>query len=446
MDASKVELDGGNRTDFQMKLHSPENGMMESYYLNEPITCPFSSKGPEKLESFPDDDRIVYKVNENYSLLCETLLGFNLPDVRVKKEFEDTVRVAWPKRIGHAVVLSAECRDDQITYHEFDRVWLDKFSMFFQPPGEGKREHYNEAIGNIKSLTRFSTHLHAHPVYFSQPWFYHILGEKAAFPLYAKKPGTTIGLRHTYKFNRVIKDLLIVEMWVNGEWATVPSNDIKQYLEPLGNKIKPPNLYGKYRLMTSEEIEYILSNCKNGGEDFVCTRYIPAIISIDVVVKGSPTDTTVIQALGIVSPCTAIFCAAENMVAYLRNNYSNYTNNERDSKLGRTPITSIDMSHSVVKKFGDLPIEFFTIGEAGSDSFPSAPYEKGFCAYAISQTPISFDPDPGLTFTPLKTQLTCILRTENQDYTLRIRCLVTKKLTITAKTDGANRVFVYEVK
>lgn len=434
---TSIEMDENNLTDYQKSIHNSQNPdvVMESYYGGTPCVTPFNTKDIKRMEAVADGIFVRYKCNENFGFIRKSTLFTTIPSMKVKDEHSDEVRISWPPRIGHQIVVDAEFQDKNLgRYQSFNRIWLEMYSMYFQPKGEGKGELYKKAVGDLPCMCEWSTSLPSKNICFKQPWFYSVSGETEAHPLFFMKRDYS----HKYKFQLKVVDLLRVQRKDGNEWKTVPKSEIFNYIEG-PSEIPQPDLYGTYRTITKEEQNIIKFDCEDDEDEeekVVHTRYIPDIVSFDKFqftpkVSGGSLDTN----LSVTLPTHALFWVCERS-----GELGNYTN-----EFGENPLQESNIVYSSESKFDkEIPIEMFSIDEGMENTFASAPNVEGFNVYSQASRVFTFDQDPGISFGGLNAKLTSQFKPTNETYNIAVRALVYRRFTITKK--GGSYTYKFEGK
>lgn len=445
-------------TDFQKTLHFPsyDNEPLSSKFFREYIKTTWYCSTLMQLKSVIEGDEFIYTPDPTFHYLMYSYLKFMLPPIKVKNEFKNNVRVAWCHNIGNNIIKLAALREDDMNYQTFDNIWQDDLAQYYMLPGAGKRKNFKIGVGSVPFLEEWNTVLPAYPINIDQPWFY---GDDPAnaFPIFYRNSQCRV--EHRYIFRRKIADLLRMQIFNNktAEWDNVHPSLYMNYLS-YGRSItiQNPTLWGKYALITDQELE--THKCRAKREIY--------IRDVEMCDSENPNtfDTTAVIPIQCKYPCLGIFWKAENMNASSFNNYSNYTCNNDDLYSGWDPIYKTSLKHINTYKLKDMDSDHFNIAESRKQS-PSSPSEPGYHAYFPSWNSTNYHGEVGTVLTNSK--LICKIANNdlynidyknetdvdsessfdyNNDYNdkltnnktkfmMRVRLLVLKKLTIT-KSDN----------
>lgn len=419
---------------------------------------------PEHWKAF-DERRMVLNSDANYAnytvdtscdYLISSKLTFELPPIRVKPEYEDTVRISWCPNIGHNVVKNARFFYGSVEYGYIDSTYLDINSQYSMSQKEGSRDEYSFYCGNHPQLIDFGTKLPKFTIDVNQPWYYSQHADFAFPILYAR---SAKNLYHRYEFRLKVNDLIRVqqynsstELWEN---VTKSISKFSQYLDISSDVISTPELWGYYSILSKDAKSQLL-DC-----------FIPQQMYIrDVIARDCNTGVSYRHVAEIEieagTPATAIFWVAENFTASKNNNYSNYTTNSHDLRDGWDPIKTNTLSYGTDNKFKDMTSNHFSKRR----NFLSSPLEAGYHAYNYAWDPTGSEGDVAVDIGFLRAKLKCLLYNsdineessylrdedvieydeENQSnnaknnslFKLKVRILVLRHLTINRSDDGFN--------
>lgn len=400
----------------------------------------------------------IYNVNKKYDYLIRTYLRTILPEVSVKKEFKDKVNICWPSNIFHNIVKNAKLTIDEELVNEFDNIWLDIISQFYEKPGQGKRLNFDKLSGNIKILTEWNTKLPNYKINLPQPWFYskHIT---KALPILKS---TMNDIRHIYTFDLDIKNLLRMRIKKeDDEWKDIRFND--KYVNISNYNIPIPELWGRYALITDEERLWLKSKTQK--------IYIDDVVSCNSenkITLGQNTDVK----LNPSAPCKCLFWVAQSDLSKNINNLSNYTTNWLDKDKGWNPCYSSSIKYrGNLERVKKIDHDHYDLIE-GYYVFPSSPIDRGYNAYSFSYKGDSMVSDSTMDLTlvegslvvninntnPIKIEketdedgniypLTELVNESNQikeKYQIHARLLVVRELTLTWK--GGSKGFQYNLR
>jgi len=362
-------------------------------FYREYQLCAWYSMVPARMPGVEDGDDIVYVPNNTFHFLTFSDLRSFFPPLRVKASHKDKVQICWTHNIGTGVIDRAELRMNDKVFHSFDHVWCDDFFQFNMKPGF-RRSHFL-AVGSIKQLEEWSTHLPAYTTNVQLPWWYSD-DPALALPLHYCCHPSNIKVEHRFRFKRRISELLRMRIYKNGAWVEIKPNFA--YLEGARaeTKIPTPELWGRYCYIHSNELEW---HAKEGNLSF----YVKNVLSAD---SPNPYDYNSCADIELRcdNPCLAIFWQAENYESSKNRILSNYTTNTGDLYSGYDPVLSTSMSYNGVPRLQDMPSDHFSIAEPRK-FFLSPPCETGYHAYAFGVQPFGFDPDVGVVLSVHKAVL-----------------------------------------
>jgi len=405
--ASKADIN--SMTSFQKLLHEAEmEEPIQTIFHRDFIKSTWYAVASEKLERKDNtgDEQVIYKVNPSFHRLMSTKLCFTTPVIRVKPKFSGKVKVAWCHNLGTNVVLKASFAEDDQIFHTIDNTWLDIYPQFYERPGAGMRENYNIGVGNVEILENFSENLPAYPISVDQVWYYS-MDSALSFPIFFKNSQTRA--EHRYTFRRSVASLLRVKkLKENGDpnnpqdWEDIIKG-IHKYLNIKADQKMPiPELWGKYVYTGYNEMEFYKNFC-SGSDTY--TYFTRDVVCCDDFEHRSYGDQVSIN-LSCKYPTLAMFWVAENQIAKLKHNYSNYTTNSDDLYTGWPVIKNVEM---IYQSSGERRLEMmfnhhFSIDEARAN-FPSSPSERGYNCYSFCNDSCNYNAEPGLVFDGLNCKI-----------------------------------------
>ncbi|EQD26795.1 major capsid protein, partial [mine drainage metagenome] len=329
--------------------HTPQKsgevlGDISSFLYQKYIPTTWNVIYSKKMDTIAVGSNVNYLIDSNSHSLLSSRMVFKVPPIKVKEEFNDKIKIAWTHNLGHNRILDAEFICDGIIYTRFDNVWLDFESQFFQDGGAGKRKSRQNGIGNIPALEEFSNKLPEFTLDVWQPWFYS-MHSFSAFPIFFRNSQSRIV--HKYTLQDKIGNLLRMKKynekkkkWIDektSEW----NDHLKDYLELDSETLEVPELWGRYAMVTEQELNRRKSCFKIDKEgkykdEVLFIRDVIACDDINPSKFGSYSSIDLTTS----NPCLAIFWSAENNTAKSYNYHSNYTTEAGDSKIGYDPIKS----------------------------------------------------------------------------------------------------------
>lgn len=440
-------------SEIQNELHIPqteEEEVTSNFHWDHSKTT-WYTQIPLKMRSTTTDDTVIFHTNMNFHYLIATDLCSTLPALRVKKEYQDRIRICWTHNVMHNMIESAQLKFDDEVPNSFDSVWLDKYKQYFVKT----IDNYNLRIGSVACLTDWNTFLPKYNLKLPLP-FYYRRDLSQALPLYMMQ---SMVITHVFKPRNRIADLLRMQTRTRNGWKDIPVNI--GYLDGAGNGLIPnPDLWGWYSLNTDSEIE----SEKCATERTYWYQDVIALDSINTVKYGQTNWVD----LECKYPCQALFWVAQNSQSKAINYYSNYSTNLEDHNRGWNPCEKISLMYGGSPYLDNMDSDHFD-GMSVYHSFQSAPTEPGYNAFSYSTDPLSLNPDIGIVFNGLKAKL--LVNINNTDiflkpvktefnideieeegeadsleervqpaFNVQVRLLVTRKLTFKKREDGTYQV------
>lgn len=390
-------------SDLQKEVHSTtslDEGMTSVFYHPFRKTTWFAHL-PVKLKSTEDGDDVTYTVNNTFHFLMYSYMRCFFPEIKVKKQFQNTVRICWPHNMGTSPIIEADFKIDDDPFQSFDGVWCDIHNQFYMKPGF--REHHNMYIGNEPSFESWKTGLPAYTTNVHQPWFYSM---GVAFPLYYTSSQTTI--THRYRLRRNVIDLLRMQILRSGKWQELKR--VKhEYLERVtpNTRLPTPELWARYSYNTENEIAWL----KECGQSSTHTLYIKDVARCDASNGSRYKDVAEVD-LHCDTACLAMFWVAENINATQCRNFSNYTTDSSNLYMGWDPIRRTTLRHGNVVHLKSMDSDHFSAAEPRYH-FPSPPSEPGYHAFSFAFDSTSTDADVGIVFAGIKSKLSVLIANNN---------------------------------
>lgn len=386
-----LKLDLDSLSGFQKSLHLPENIINESgQEKQEEIDSRFSivfdktswSTHAKVAMSRSDGEmgKVVYTANKKYDFLFKCEMRTTFLGAKVKDKYKHNTQICLPKKFGNNLIVNGQLLIDDDQVGSLDSVWLDIYSQFFMEPGAGKRDTYNQQIGNVEFLTDWNTYLPEFPITIRQPWFY-CTHESRALPLLQSSMNN---ITHVYTLRTDIKDILRMRVKkTTGGYKEIKCNI--EYLDSPKN-IPTPELWGRFAQITEAE--------RNWYKTLDRTIYINDVISAK---SDNPKTFGSKESIKLhaQTPCKAIFWVAENCDASINRNFSNYTTNTEDISQGWNPCSTAAILYGGTPRVPELPNDHFDLSEP-MNFFPSCPEEAGYNAYSFSYNSASLDADTAI--------------------------------------------------
>jgi len=394
MDIARIELQ--NRTNFVNELYysdvNNKDDEITSNSYREFNKSTFYVPIDEKLEATHTDKTSSFKIKVSYDELLYLNCRLELPTLKVKEEYKDTVKIAWSHNLGHNIIRSARLILDGKEYQKFDKVDLD---IFFQyEVANDKKQLYKERIGSIPMLEDWSNHLPRHRLNIPQPFYFcKDISQNIPLKVFNVKEASFI-----YEFTLDISKLLRISIFSSktSTWQEL-RNPTKTKIEQLINGLNTgailpyPELNARYIILTDEE-----RNWRNS-----CLS--KQVYYIDQMIDSSPANhipifQTTEAKLICNTPCRKIYWLAENISCKEYNIHSNYTTNAKDFCMGWNPCASATLKYGQITRF-NFEQDFFTQQSSDKHSIGS-PVETGYNMYSFSYDNNTFDADIGMTFNP----------------------------------------------
>jgi hypothetical protein len=394
MDIARIELQ--NQTNFVKELYYSDANNKEdeitSNSYREFNKSTFYIPIDDKLDATHTDKSSTFKIKISYDELLYQNCRLELPTLKVKEEYKDTVKIAWTHNLGHNIIRSARLILDGKEYQRFDKVDLD---IFFQYEVQNDRkQHYRERIGSVPMLEDWTNHLPRYRLNVPQPFYFcKDISQNIPLKIFGVKEAYFV-----YEFVLDIWKLLRISIFSNkaNTWQEL-RNPTKTRIEQLINGLNTsatlpyPELYARYIILTDEERNW-RSSCLS-----------KQIYYIDQMIDSSPANLVPINQtaeakLVCNSPCRKIYWLAENITGKDYNIYSNYTTNAREQQQGWNPCASASMKYGQITRF-HFQQDFFTLHTPDKHSV-GTPIETGYNCYSFSYDNSTFDADIGMTFNP----------------------------------------------
>ena len=390
------EIEWNSLDEFQKELHIPftSEDEIESIFYTVYKKIFWYKQVRSPLELKLAGDTLVYSVNTTYHQLTELHMRMTWPTIRVKQQFLNTVQVAWCHNLATNHVIYGSLFFDKMPVQTIDSYWFDIVSQYYMKPGF--RDHYNKWVGNIPAMENWNSTLHSRITNVHQP-FFHTFDPTKSLPLYYFSK--TASVVYTYRLRNTISELLRMRVRkvnksgvVESDWSEIPLN--YKYLEGIDKsyRLPAPELWARYAYISPIELDHLKKCTLNKDGTRSRTFYID-----DVIVRDSPNEQksgTISVPLDTKYPTKVVFHLPENQTAYNNRNYSNYSSNADDLRLGLNPIESYSISYANTTNAQEFTTDLTEFAE--SWHFKSPPCEPGYGAHLISYTPDSIDPDVGL--------------------------------------------------
>ena len=385
----------------------------ESRYYYDRLKYAWSARHTESCDPTQSGKTIFYEANSNFQFILKSTLRTVLPAITVVDNMKETLRVAWQINVGYNMIKSGSlCYDSKPCQKWFDRS-LDVHANLEEDRDKQKELFY--LIGNRDGLQEWKTEHPETPINIPLPYYYSEAEISALKLCLCNNSSVT----HKFEFAD-IKELLRIESRdANGVWKTIAFNQ-EHFVGTLQELTIPiPNLFIDYSLSPSEIpiMEKLVSN--DWIYDIVFAK------SKEPHPGGKPFSIE----LQSKKECHMIYWIAQNEQSRLQRQYSNYTTNPNDIRLGKNPCGTMSLSYGqnqrVVKKPADHSSEL--------DPFLYAkgrPRHKGYNMHMISHEQNNLDHDIGIIHGSQKTEITIdmVYTDPEQTYNIYVFCKVKTEL------------------
>ena len=394
MDIARIELQ--NQTNFVKELYysdaNNKDDEITSNSYRDFNKSTFYIPIDDKMDATHTDKSSTFKVKVSYDELLYLNCRLELPTLKVKDDYKDTVKIAWAHNLGHNIIRSAKLIIDGKEYQKFDNIDLD---IFFQyEVSNDKKQHYKERIGSIPMLEGWTNHLPRYRLNVPQPFYFcKDISQNIPLKVFGVKEAYFV-----YEFVLDIWKLLRISIFSQktNSWQEL-RNPTKTKIENLVHglntsaTLSSPDLYARYIILTDEERNW-RSSCLS-----------KQVYYIDQMINCSPSNLVPINQIAEAnlvsnSPCKKIYWLAENTISKDFNIYSNYTTNPSDPSNGWNPCSSVQMRYGQITRF-HFDQDFFTLHIPDKHSI-GTPIETGYNCYSFSYDNSTFDADVGMTFNP----------------------------------------------
>lgn len=364
-----------------------------------------------RLDGTVSSDKVVYLAPVIFHYLANTFMLANLPDIRVKDQYLDTIRICWPPFVGSNIVPSSELKLDSTIYQSSDCYWSDVFASRFHPGGSQYK--YNQMIGNVAMLTEWCTQLPSYPIEFPFSWFIS-LDSNYAIPLHRCTASILI---QTNKYNLDVHKLLRMAQLVDGSWVELTSEDISRNMDKLvaPTKLDMPQVWGTFIITSKRDIDH--AKCYA-----VPPTYVRDVVNCDYennVDSGAQVSVTFKNK----EPGVAFFWTAQSVDNVSKNKHSLYST-----------IYNTFSTYSVRNKYyegmTDMPIEIAEHMEQWYN-YPSTSIIPGINSYSVMLNPASQELGPGLVGSDGLFGFSAKLRNgdnNNSKYKILVRLMIIRKL------------------
>jgi hypothetical protein len=422
---AKAELK--SLTALQKELHIPEHDEeeMASNFYNEFIRSTWYTNALVKFKASYSDNQVDFTCPEPCGFLVYSELRQELPEISVKEEFSEIVRIAWTPSIAFNCINKAKLTMGDVDLMNLNNIAIDKYYQYCREIGFER--DLQEAVGDVDILTNFTDYLPAYPTICVQPWLYNDNPKK--LPMFNDIGKSVI---HSYVLRNKITSLLRMQRLEGDRWVNVkPDLSVLNGI-PSDKRLPPPEFWG--RITTNFRPELNIYRCEEKINIYY-KDYV-TITSDNPEVMGKKVPITNMSN----RPARAFWWVAQNQEALANNYHSNYTTDPDDRQLGHSPLKAFSLTHgSQLVKYEDMDMEHFRLIEP-MKHFKSSPMYKGYGCHSISLYPLKVN-DVSLSLGDLNTNFSVTLGNTDvmasrrpimveSTYKIHFTMLVQRKLTL----------------
>lgn len=383
-----TKLDMASMSPVQKELYLPlENEPQEHPAQLIPAFEKFtwSSHLPVKFEHRQVSNFISYSPPTNLHFLLYSTLFLRLPKVRVKKEYQDRVKIAWTYNLGINIINTGFLCFNNDNIQSIDYIRLNMFIQeYFK--SENQRLVFDRMIGNIPQLQNWTTYLPPYPLKIPQLWFCYARNEGLAVPLFLLNE---VNVHHKFDFRLKIADLIRMKFLDQETNQWVEKKCRFKYLDCKSNgtsveTLDIPELWGRFANIDEGEYNWWFEKDLKPEEE--AEREYRVIIDdmmpIDLDDEKKYGDSFSID-IACEKPCRSINIVAENLTATTNNYYSNFTTCSENLFEGWNPVSIKNIRYGSALRVPELPLGF-------SDEIEylyhadSIPLEPGYNKYSFS--------------------------------------------------------------
>lgn len=407
-------------TSLQREIYFPSNEReeIESRFFYHPRKVSWTSNIQLPMTLVREGAFCVYTADPAFHLLIQSVMIWKVPSVRVKKEYENSVQIAWAEDLGFALVREAAMYIGDTKVQSADAEWMCVYYQTLDRRAQ-KHEALEHMIGNRAELQTWTSELREATLIVPQPWYYNE-SEVFAVPLFFCAEQR---VRHKYMFRARWSEVLRMRRRAeaggagdSGEWRELsePALNCLEYSEDV---LSPPDLIARYVQLTPEELEY------RRRERFYF--YIRDVVRWSDDVPKTYGDSVSVE-IHTEQPCQAVFFVAQNVEWQKRRCPMRFTTLD-----GANPFQSAKLVYGVSEKVPERSIEYFDTLEPYF-CFPKFPRKccNGMCfCYDLT----SVDPDVGIVFKNHSAKLILRLRereSRSELFRIKVYFLVLKRLVL----------------
>lgn len=343
-----------------------------------------SARFDQKLEILESNETVIFIIPEEAHFLFNSDLVLELPSIKVKEKYIDTIQISYiEKTLIYMVKEARTFLGENELDAELTNYSIDQYVEFY---GEKLWEiPYSQIINNCQGETTPCTSIDSKMIFLPQPFFYSSFLRKALKRVLIPNARIT----HRYIFNRDLVDLVKIRKLENDVWTSCPSEDLYKYCDISGinqdKKTKIPELWGSFANTNRKELENYWIPMRQNNKYLDQIQEIVQVQIPNDEINGSGTIAIEIKEPGCVR---GIFWSILSLEENDNKNYFEYTNKGKDncvkttlqfgSKIVWKNLSSFHNSKRLPRlgklrtpeKFGYhyLPISFLGILREGNDT------------------------------------------------------------------------------
>jgi len=310
--------------------------------------------------------RVTYYLPSDAVALLQSYLRIKLPDVSVKTEFKDKIRIRWTDYVGVAACKSMELVIDSNRVQTFPaEAILVLINYYFEKDVQFE-------YGNKPKLIQWTDHIKQDILMMKQPFFYS-RSPVDHLPCQLNPRELNHSVEHIYTFERMIDKLLQMQELKEKEWVDIQA-DLK-YVDVESKLLDIPQLWGKFAFLSADELS--THRCDSSP----IHRYYEDCIHIIDQVPRVMNDPVIEDLKECTMPCRSMFWMAENTASSLINNRFCYTEN------GETPILHSTLSYGGANSNTTRFEQFYEDQLMYDNDFIRNPVDRGIIPYSFGLYP-----------------------------------------------------------
>lgn len=334
----------------------------------------------------------TFKVDNTNDFLVRTTAIIEPPRVSVKDEIKGKVRIKWCKYLGPSTCLECTFKSGDVVLDHFSSGWIRNF--FDWAYGPENRDVINNSVGNIPSLTEWTTTLESKELRFRLPFFYSYPEDNltAAFPIFLLGSQSLLTKTLTHPTD-MVDALLRVEVTEDGEhWTPSPIDKPPHALLNIGPQSSPALEVRYGRIMDGEKANF----CYDEEDNLIKEIIYP----IHRVSERTDKDYTLPGKTSTFSlnggPIVAVFPSGINGDSIDCKEWYNFTTDGNDHTKGKSSLTKIDIYYDQVLKESIRPSNMECMETL--ENFPGQPISKGRFYHSWTPRPFKTDGMVGAVF------------------------------------------------